>query len=133
MSKVHDIDHGKNVAAGWFKNITGLRFIAAAFVIVDHTEQARSVFDLNNFWKVPGIYALGDKAVTLFFVLSGFLITFLLLKEKKCNRKYFYKRFLCKTNITHMALVLLDSYLSTFCVSVIFFFSMAAMVGIPAL
>ena len=82
MSSVNQINESKDVEAGWFKNITGLRFIAAAFVIIDHTEQARNIFGLKNFWKVPGIYALGDKAVTLFFVLSGFLITFLLLKEK---------------------------------------------------
>ena len=93
MSVVHNIDKEKNVATGWFKNITGLRFIAAAFVIVDHTEQARSVFELNNFWKVPGIYALGDKAVTLFFVLSGFLITFLLLNEKNVTGNISIKDF----------------------------------------
>lgn len=81
---------------GRFRNLTALRFFAAAMVVVDHTEQARNIFGLKNIWKVPTVYALGDKAVTLFFVLSGFLITFLLLKEKRetgtISIKDFYMR-----------------------------------------
>ncbi len=77
----------------WFKNLTGLRFIAAAMVIVDHTEQARGLFKFKNIWNLPAVYALGDKAVTLFFVLSGFLITYLLLKEKRNTQTISIKDF----------------------------------------
>ena len=85
----------KNKIAGtqWFKNLTGLRFIAAAMVIIDHTEQARGLFKYKNIWKLPAVYALGDKAVTLFFVLSGFLITYLLLKEKRNTQTISIKDF----------------------------------------
>ncbi len=83
----------KTTSIEWFKNLTGLRFIAAALVIVDHTEQARSLFGYKNIWKLPGVYALGDKAVTLFFVLSGFLITYLLLKEKSNTQTISIKNF----------------------------------------
>jgi peptidoglycan/LPS O-acetylase OafA/YrhL len=94
----HTVSNNKISGAEWFKNLTGLRFIAAATVILDHTEQARGVFGYKNIWNLPGIYALGDKAVTLFFVLSGFLITYLLLKEKRNNPYHLHKRFLCKKN-----------------------------------
>ena len=85
----------KNKIAGteWFKNLTGLRFIAAAMVIVDHTEQARGLFKFKNIWHLSAVYALGDKAVTLFFVLSGFLITYLLLKEKRNTQTISIKDF----------------------------------------
>ena len=77
----------------WFKNLTGLRFIAAAMVIIDHIEQARNLFGFKNIWKLTGVYALGDKAVTLFFVLSGFLITYLLVKEKEISQNVSIKNF----------------------------------------
>jgi peptidoglycan/LPS O-acetylase OafA/YrhL len=93
IKSIFDNDLIKDQANVWFKNLTGLRFIAAAMVIADHIEQARSLYGLNNIWKLKGIYALGDKAVTLFFVLSGFLITYLLLKEKSKTNTVSIKQF----------------------------------------
>ena len=65
-------------------------------VVIHHIEQYKNIFGLQNYWTNGTIRNLGHKGVTLFFVLSGFLITFLLLKEKEetksINIKYFYIR-----------------------------------------
>ncbi len=74
-----------------------LRAIAAVVVIVSHIEKLKTMFSVNSnlewpFFKDTG----GHVAVILFFVLSGFLITTLLLQEKektqKINLKNFYIR-----------------------------------------
>lgn len=66
----------------YFKNLNSLRFIAALLVVIHHTEQLKSVFDISNCWSNSFIKEIGGLGVTLFFVLSGFLITYLLLSEK---------------------------------------------------
>ena len=65
-----------------FPNLTGLRFIAALVVLIHHVEQYRSIYGKTNYWNNSTIRLLGEEGVTLFFVLSGFLITYLLLAEK---------------------------------------------------
>lgn len=78
----------------YFPNLNGLRFVAALMVIVSHIELGKSYFGINNDFQM--IKNLGKLGVTLFFVLSGFLITYLLLKEKteksKINLRFFYLR-----------------------------------------
>lgn len=80
----------------YFPNLNALRFIAACMVIIHHIEQLKSIFLLDNYFKVPGIFFVGKLGVVLFFVLSGFLITYLLLKEKEAigtiKVKQFYIR-----------------------------------------
>lgn len=80
----------------YFKGLKFIRFFAASLVVVHHIEQFKSIFGLQNLWENGTIRNLGDKGVSLFFVLSGFLITFLLQKEKEqtntINIKYFYIR-----------------------------------------
>ncbi len=68
----------------YFPNLNGLRFLAAALVLVYHVEQMKWMSGLTNYWEsVPAIPLIGKLGVILFFVLSGFLITYLLLVEEK--------------------------------------------------
>jgi peptidoglycan/LPS O-acetylase OafA/YrhL len=76
-----------------FEGLNSLRFFAAFLVVMHHAEAIRKKNDLLNFeWL--GLFRNGGNAVTFFFVLSGFLITYLLLKEvektKTVNVKNFY-------------------------------------------
>ena len=68
----------------YFPNLNGLRFIAALLVIIHHIEQLKSIFSIDNYLgTVPFIHIIGKLGVILFFVLSGFLITYLLLTEEE--------------------------------------------------
>ncbi|MBL7911943.1 MAG: acyltransferase [Bacteroidia bacterium] len=81
----------------YFKGLNGLRFFAAFAVIITHIELIKGQMNCPNLHasnKV--IFELGGLGVVFFFVLSGFLITYLLLKEKELtdtiNVKKFYIR-----------------------------------------
>lgn len=80
----------------YYPNLNTLRFIAASLVIIHHIEQMKSLFGIANFWHVPFFEVIGKLGVVLFFVLSGFLITTLLLDEKdhkgKIDVGHFYLR-----------------------------------------
>ncbi len=68
----------------FFPGLNGLRFIAAFAVVVHHLEQIKLFFGLPSvFYVYPVIKIMGELGVTLFFTLSGFLITYLLLVEKE--------------------------------------------------
>ena len=89
----------KNNEKIYFPGLNGLRFIAASVVIIFHLEHKKSLFSLTNYFNIPFIHIIGDLGVTLFFVLSGFLITFLLLKEKDktgtiVSKKFYIRRIL---------------------------------------
>ena len=87
------IDKDKHI---YFGGLNGLRFFAALAVIITHTELIKNSFGLINKWKSPLFFNLGGMGVYFFFVLSGFLITFLLLNEKEkfgtISIKQFYIR-----------------------------------------
>lgn len=81
----------------YFPNLNGLRFIAALMVIVHHIEQIKLVLKDKSYKEIDFFNGImGTQAVIFFFVLSGFLITYLLLLEEKqfkfINIKQFYKR-----------------------------------------
>lgn len=67
----------------YFPGLNGLRFIAATLVVFHHIEQYKFWLGLPNSWGSAGLDQLGHQPVSFFFVLSGFLITYLLLKEQK--------------------------------------------------
>lgn len=93
FDKITDFKHVKI-----FPGLNELRFIAAFFVLLHHSETIKKKNGLPNLeWL--GLFRNGGNAVTLFFVLSGFLITYLLLKESdKTNtisvKKFYLKRIL---------------------------------------
>lgn len=66
----------------FFPNLNGLRFWAALMVIISHFEDERLHRGLSIPFSLDVLYSIGQLGVTLFFVLSGFLITYLLLAEK---------------------------------------------------
>lgn len=86
----------KNISL--FNGLNSLRFFAAFLVLMHHSETIRKKNGLENFdWL--GLFKNGSNAVTFFFVLSGFLITYLLLKETNQRgtisiKKFYIKRLL---------------------------------------
>ncbi len=77
----------------YFPGLNGLRFFAAMAVAVSHVELMKQYHGLPNAYDKPAVYELGRLSVTLFFVLSGFLITYLLLVEKERTGGIAVKRF----------------------------------------
>jgi len=83
----------KNIS--FFNGLNSLRFFAALLVVLHHSETIRFKNGLPNLnWL--GLFKDGSIAVTFFFVLSGFLITYLLLKENGQNGTVSIKRFYLK-------------------------------------
>lgn len=78
-----------------FPGLNGVRFIAALLVIVDHTELFKSYLGYPTLWVNSYSAYLGAFGVSIFFVLSGFLITYLLLEEQQeapIRIRHFYLR-----------------------------------------
>ncbi len=94
----------------YFEGFNALRFIAAMFVVVHHAEQIRLTNGLANL-KSYSFFQNGHLAVEFFFVLSGFLITYLLLKERGTTKtisiKGFYLRRILRIWPLYYLLVLL--------------------------
>jgi peptidoglycan/LPS O-acetylase OafA/YrhL len=76
-----------------YPNLNSLRFIAASLVIVSHVELYKSLFGLENLIHIPFFQIVGKLGVVLFFVLSGFLITSLLLHEREFKGTISIKNF----------------------------------------
>lgn len=74
---------GQAMRRVFFPNLNGLRFWAALMVIISHFEDERLHRGLSIPFSLNVLYSIGQLGVTLFFVLSGFLITYLLLAEKE--------------------------------------------------
>ena len=86
----------------YFENLDGLRFLcflSVFFFHSFHTEYA-DIRESKIYHVVKwDIFGNGNLGVNFFFVLSGFLITFLLIEEKKLNgqislRKFWIRRVL---------------------------------------
>ena len=78
-----------------FKHLDALRGVMAIYITVVHFKiffyfNKTKQFDLARF---AAIFELGQIFMTVFFVLSGFLITYILLSEKERNQTINFKRF----------------------------------------
>ena len=80
-------DHALFLSQKRFGSLDGLRAICIVTIIWQHTAPA---------WVNPTLAHIGSQGVTLFFAISGFLITTLLLRERARNAdidiKSFYVR-----------------------------------------
>jgi peptidoglycan/LPS O-acetylase OafA/YrhL len=74
---------GSSQLTNYLPGLDGVRAIAASAVVADHIEQIKFVHGLPNAWESPFFSYVGSTAVSLFFVLSGYLITYLLIKERR--------------------------------------------------
>ncbi|GAB3978916.1 acyltransferase [Spirosoma terrae] len=76
-----------NPSAVYFPGFNGVRFLAASSVVFHHIEQFKTIYGYTDTFTrtndYPVVYQAGRLGVALFFVLSGFLITYLLLAEKQ--------------------------------------------------
>jgi peptidoglycan/LPS O-acetylase OafA/YrhL len=99
----------------FFPGINALRFFAASAVVFTHVELMKRFLGFSSHWIDPAqriqttafaairsreiswvsplIANAGSLAVVFFFVLSGFLITFLLLEEQKQTKTVAVKKF----------------------------------------
>ncbi|QQV04134.1 MULTISPECIES: acyltransferase family protein [Chryseobacterium] len=105
-----------------YPNLNSLRFIAASLVIIHHIELYKSLFKLDNFWNVPFFQIIGKLGVVLFFVLSGFLITSLLLHENDIKGDISLKNFYIRRILRIWPLYYLIVFLGFFVYPYIQFF-----------
>ncbi|HKB44505.1 MAG TPA: acyltransferase [Chitinophagaceae bacterium] len=63
-------------------NLDGLRFLAALIVLVGHVEALKAFFLFPSLQQIRFFSNSAQIAVTFFFVLSGYLITLFLLRDK---------------------------------------------------
>ncbi len=82
-------DPSRNIAA-----LTGLRFFAAISIVIYHFHGA--VFEsLGNNW-LTGLFTVGSMGVSMFFVLSGFVLTHVYINGKSkpvAAKSFFVARF----------------------------------------
>lgn len=99
----------------YFPNLNGLRFFAALMVIFHHIELLKLKFEYRNSYEYPFFSIIGKLGVVLFFVLSGFLITYLLLIElkesKTVNIKAFYVRRILRIWPLYFLIVILGLFI----------------------
>lgn len=83
----------KNIS--FFPNLNAFRFFASLLVIFHHGEVIRAKNSFTSFEHIS-FFQNGSTAVKFFFVLSGFLISYLLIKEKAAKDTISIKNFYLK-------------------------------------
>src|SRR5438128_1552572 len=75
--------------------LNGLRAIAASLVIFGHVYQIAGLYGIEE--AIPVYHrSVGGDMVNLFFVISGFIITYILLREKQATNHISLKNFYIK-------------------------------------
>lgn len=80
----------------YFENLDGLRFICFLLVFLHHsfhTEVSSILTDSSYIYLKKTIFTNGNLGVNFFFVLSGFLITYLLIQERSNSNTINIKNF----------------------------------------
>ncbi len=112
MIKQIPMSSNKTSNSLFFPNLNGVRFIAAFLIVIHHIEQFKEKFGFqNHLFYTRFIKLIGPVSVFLFFVLSGFLITALLLVEKdRTNtiniRRFYMRRILRIWPLYYLTLIL---------------------------
>jgi peptidoglycan/LPS O-acetylase OafA/YrhL len=86
----------------YFENLDAIRFIAAMMVFIGHAMTGafnHLKFDNVFYLKTISLISNGGMGVSIFCVLSGFLITYLIITETEVNgklnvKKFYIRRFL---------------------------------------
>ncbi len=105
----------------YFESLNGLRFIAAFLVVIHHCESIRFSYKMFNL-KDFSLFNNGGLAVSFFFVLSGFLITYLLLKEKAITNEISVKKFYLRRILRIWPLYYMLVFIGTVALPAILFF-----------
>jgi peptidoglycan/LPS O-acetylase OafA/YrhL len=100
----------------FFENIDGLRFFAFLPVFLRHSFYTEYDFIKNDWFYqfVSEFWLYGNLGVNFFFVLSGFLITFLLLQEQNINGKINIKAFYIRRTLRIWPLYMLTTVFGFF-------------------
>ncbi len=77
----------------YFKNLDGIRFVAAFMVLVHHSFFFKYNYSPSISFVEKCFEHTGRLGVNLFFILSGFLISYLLLVEKDTTGTISYRSF----------------------------------------
>jgi peptidoglycan/LPS O-acetylase OafA/YrhL len=106
MVNAGEVNYHKSVKKIYFPDLNGVRGIAALLVVIGHIELEKRSAGLNtiSYLATNGIGKLG---VIVFFALSGFLITYLLLEEKNQFGNINYGKFYVRRLLRIMPLYLL--------------------------
>lgn len=104
----------------FFKGLNTLRFMAAMLVVIHHSESMKIKNGIESLGTLSLLHQ-GHYAVTFFFVLSGFLMTFFLLKERNktddINVRKFYRKRVLRIFPLYFLLVVIGTILVPFAVS----------------
>ncbi|TAE08496.1 MAG: acyltransferase [Bacteroidetes bacterium] len=98
----------------YFKNLNAIRFIAALGVILYHIESYKKVLKIDDRRVNDSMEIIGPLGVILFFVLSGFLITYLLLTEQQVTGTIHIKNFYVRRILRIWPLYFLIVFLAFF-------------------
>lgn len=96
--KVLDTPEKKTVEKLFFPNLDGVRAMAALLIVVSHIELHKTDFNIPRLSGVD-LSNVGKLGVSVFFSLSGFLITYLLLEERKNHQKINFTDFYVRRSL----------------------------------
>lgn len=103
-----------SASLNYLPNLNGIRFIAAFMVLIHHIEQVKWEMNIPTIYEFYLIKNSGKLGVGMFFVLSGFLITYLLLRERErygtVEVRNFYARRVLRIWPLYILIILLTSF-----------------------